>query len=75
LVLQFNIEDDEYIGQLSEEAGVRVVLHEPGSTPFPFEEGFSITPGMATSVGLRKVRTASCNSCFSYTNFERRVFI
>ena len=56
LVLQLNIEDDEYLGELSEEAGVRVVLHEPGSMPFPYEEGFSISPGMATSVGLTKVR-------------------
>jgi hypothetical protein len=59
LVLQLNIEDHEYLGELSEEAGVRVVLHEPGSMYFPFEEGFSVTPGMATSVGLTKVRLVS----------------
>jgi hypothetical protein len=35
---------------------VRVLLHEPGAMPFPFEEGFSIAPGMATSIGLTKVR-------------------
>ncbi|CAB3999173.1 amiloride-sensitive sodium channel subunit alpha-like, partial [Paramuricea clavata] len=54
LVLQLAIEEDEYLGELTEEAGVRVLLHEPGAMPFPFEEGFSIAPGMATSIGLTK---------------------
>ena len=34
---------------------MRVVLHEQGVMRFPFEEGFSVAPGMATSVGLIKV--------------------
>ena len=55
LVLQLNIESEQYLGELSEEAGVRVALHEPGAMPFPPEEGFSVGPGMATSVGLTKV--------------------
>jgi hypothetical protein len=56
LVLHLDIEENEYLGELTEEAGVRVLLHEPGVTPFPYEEGFSVAPGMATSVGLTKVR-------------------
>jgi hypothetical protein len=59
LVLELNIEDHEYLGELTEEAGVRVVLHEPGAMPFPYEEGFSVAPGMATSVGITKVRNGN----------------
>ncbi|CAB4022091.1 degenerin deg-1-like [Paramuricea clavata] len=54
LVLHLDIEENEYLGELTEQAGVRVLLHEPGVTPFPYEEGFSVAPGMATSVGLTK---------------------
>ncbi|XP_028418268.1 amiloride-sensitive sodium channel subunit alpha-like [Dendronephthya gigantea] len=54
LVLQLDIEENEYIGELSNEAGVRVVLHEQGVMHFPYEEGFSVAPGMATSVGITK---------------------
>ncbi|XP_028408122.1 amiloride-sensitive sodium channel subunit gamma-like [Dendronephthya gigantea] len=54
LVLKLDIEENEYVGELTEEAGVRVVLHEQGVMRFPFEEGFSVAPGMATSVGLTR---------------------
>ncbi|XP_028408123.1 degenerin deg-1-like [Dendronephthya gigantea] len=69
LVLKLDIEENEYIGELTEEAGVRVVLHEPGVMRFPFEEGFSVAPGMATSVGLtitnmKRLDRFSDGSCF-----------
>ncbi|XP_028408120.1 amiloride-sensitive sodium channel subunit alpha-like [Dendronephthya gigantea] len=54
LVLELDIEENEYIGELSHEAGVRVALHEQGVMHFPFEEGFSVAPGMVTSVGLSR---------------------
>ena len=44
------------MGPLTEQAGIRVLLHEQGSMIFPFEEGFSVSPGMSTSVGIKKVR-------------------
>lgn len=59
LSLTLDIEQDEYIGPISTEAGIRVKLHNQGVMPFPFEGGFSISPGMATSVGIRKVRTTN----------------
>ena len=46
---------DEYIPSLSQEAGVRVLLTSERSIPFPFDEGFTVSPGFATSIGLRKV--------------------
>ena len=54
LSLTLDVEQDEYIGSVSPEAGIRVSLQEQGMMPFPFENGFSIAPGTATSVGLRK---------------------
>lgn len=56
LILHLNIEQDQYIGAISLEAGVRVVLHPQGNVPFPLEEGFSVSPGRATSVGLKKTK-------------------
>ena len=50
------MEQDQYVGPLTEQAGIRVLLHEQGSMIFPFEEGFSVSPGISTSVGIKKVR-------------------
>ena len=57
LVLQLYVEEDEYIGALSHTEGVRVVVHEQGTMPFPDEDGFNVAPGTATSVSLTKVST------------------
>ena len=58
LVLQLDVQQDQYVGPLTEQAGIRVLLHEQGSMIFPFEEGFSVSPGISTSVGIKKVRKA-----------------
>ena len=58
LVLHLDIEQEEYIGPLTDQAGIRVLLHDQGSMIFPFEEGFSVSPGISTSVGIKKVRKA-----------------
>jgi len=55
LVLEINVEQNEYIGDLTKDAGVRVQIENAGKVPFPYEKGFSVGPGSATSVGLRKV--------------------
>ena len=49
------MEQEEYVGPLTEQAGVRVLLHQQGSMIFPFERGFSVSPGMSASVGIKKV--------------------
>ncbi|KAL3891467.1 hypothetical protein ACJMK2_003729 [Sinanodonta woodiana] len=54
LVLELNIEQEEYISALSPEAGVRVVIHKRGTYPFPEDEGINIAPGFMTSLGLKK---------------------
>ena len=54
--MTFNIEQDEYVADLSEKAGVRVLIHSIGEMPFPEDKGIDIAPGRLTSVGIRKVR-------------------
>ena len=55
LTLDLFVNQGEYIPSLSQEAGVRVLLTAERSIPFPVDEGFTVSPGFATSIGLRKV--------------------
>lgn len=55
LNLEINIEQDEYIGPLTPEAGIRVDISPQGAMPFPLDKGVSLAPGYATMIGLRKV--------------------
>ena len=55
LLLEINVEQNEYNGNLTKNAGIRVHIGKPGKVPFPYEKGFSVGPGTSTSVGLRKV--------------------
>ena len=53
------MEQDEYIGLMTPEAGIRMDISTPGEMPFPMEKGISISPGYATLIGLRKVTHSS----------------
>ncbi|XP_077988549.1 epithelial sodium channel subunit beta-2-like [Glandiceps talaboti] len=53
LSLQLYIEEGEYIEDIRQSAGVRVVVHDQGIMPFPEDDGFMAAPGFETSVGLR----------------------
>ncbi|XP_022808058.1 amiloride-sensitive sodium channel subunit alpha-like isoform X3 [Stylophora pistillata] len=55
LSLELNIEQGQYIGSLTQEAGVRIDISDQGEMPFPLEKGLSLAPGYATSIGMRKV--------------------
>ena len=50
---------NEYIPSISQEAGVRVLLTPQRNIPFPVDEGFTVSPGFSTSIGLRQVCFAS----------------
>lgn len=56
LILELNTEQNEYLGQLTQEAGIRVVVSKQGKMSSPLEKGFSIAPGYSTSVGIRQVK-------------------
>ena len=46
----------EYNSAVSASEGVRVVIHPPGTQPFPFTEGFDVPPGFSASFGIRPRR-------------------
>ncbi|XP_052253065.1 amiloride-sensitive sodium channel subunit gamma-like [Dreissena polymorpha] len=54
LTLELNIEQDDYIPALAQDAGVKIVIHERGTYPIPEDAGLSLPPGMKTSIGLDK---------------------
>ncbi|KAJ7385395.1 ligand-gated sodium channel [Desmophyllum pertusum] len=56
LLLEINVEQNEYNGELTKDAGIRVHIGKPGKVPFPYEKGFSVGPGSATSVGMKMVK-------------------
>ncbi|XP_013411978.1 acid-sensing ion channel 1A [Lingula anatina] len=58
LSLQLDVEQEQYLGGLSKEAGMRVLVHSQGNIAFPEDEGFTVSPGFATSVGLKLVSTS-----------------
>ncbi|KAM7446210.1 ligand-gated sodium channel [Porites harrisoni] len=70
LVLELNIQQQEYIGAFAEEAGVRIDISNQGEMAFPREKGLSAPPGFATSIGMRKVEIIredpfNNNRCFN----------
>ena len=61
----FVIEEDEYIGEITYKQGLRVVIHNAASPPFPSEQGIDVVPGKSTSVGVKKVNYSSKTSTFT----------
>lgn len=51
----FYLEKHEYIQNLTTGYGIRLVFHEPGSYPLPFQEGITLSPGTETNIGLKMV--------------------
>lgn len=56
LSLQVDIQQYEYLNQLTHDAGAVLHISHRGDMPFPYEEGISLAPGYSTSIGLRLVR-------------------
>ncbi|XP_078373784.1 epithelial sodium channel subunit alpha-like isoform X2 [Oculina patagonica] len=80
LTLEINIEQNEYVSQLSQEAGVRVLIGVQKEMPFPYEQGMSVSPGFSTAIQLRKVIIGRLdpfenNSCEARTDqFDNSMF-
>ncbi|XP_028411225.1 degenerin deg-1-like isoform X2 [Dendronephthya gigantea] len=70
LSLRLNIQQEEYLRYVSDEAGVRVILHDQGMMPFPYLEGFSVGPGTATSVGIQKTVISRVDRFKNHTCWE-----
>lgn len=54
--MELYIEQNEYINALAPDAGVRMIIHDRGTYPFPEDNGVSVPPGSLTSVGIKKVK-------------------
>ena len=50
-----NIEQNEYFGEVTEEAGIRVQISSQGEMPFPYENGITVAPGFSTQIALTQV--------------------
>jgi hypothetical protein len=50
-----NINQDEYVKEVGDTAGIRMVVHAQNRMPFPEDEGITVSPGHSTSIGLRQV--------------------
>ena len=46
--MMLNLDQDDYIREVTETAGVRVVIAQPGHVPFPEDVGFTASPGYST---------------------------
>lgn len=52
--MTLNAQQDEYALNV-ETAGVRLVVHDQETMPFPEDVGITLNPGSATSVSIKKV--------------------
>ena len=50
-----NIEQEDYVKEVGDTAGIRLVVHPQNRMPFPEDEGITVSPGHSTSIGLRQV--------------------
>ena len=55
LSLELYVEQDEYMELLTDSAGIRLMIHNQTSMPFPEDQGLSVRPGTKTFVGIKKV--------------------
>ena len=53
--MTLDLEVEEYVADISESAGVRVLIHNQMVMPFVEDQGFSLPPGTDVSVGMKKV--------------------
>jgi len=55
LSLTFNVDQDDYIGDMADGAGLRVVVHDQSQMPFPEYSGIAVNPGQLTYIGASMV--------------------
>ncbi|ESO09379.1 hypothetical protein HELRODRAFT_168360 [Helobdella robusta] len=55
LSITFNVDQNEYIGKISQSAGLRVVVHDPKRMPYPEDEGILVSPNTLTHIGVNAI--------------------
>ena len=54
-----NVNQWDYMKPGIDIAGIKLVIHAQRTMPFPEDEGIILSPGHATSVGIRQVSAGS----------------
>ncbi len=67
--MELYLEQDEYVSDLTESAGMRLVVHKPLSMAFPEDKGFFLHQSTLTSIALKQVRM----SCICYLKSEHLI--
>ncbi|XP_022106897.1 degenerin mec-10-like [Acanthaster planci] len=55
LTLELFLEQEEFMPEITEAAGFRLVVHDRDTMPFPEDDGISISPGSKTAITARVV--------------------
>ena len=53
--MTLNIDQDNYITQTGQLAGVRISVLDQNLMPFPADNGVTVSPGYATTIGFTQV--------------------
>jgi len=59
LSVVFNTDQDRYVGDLTDGAGIRVVVHNQTDMPFPDVDSVAVSPGTLTYIGASLVSQLS----------------
>ena len=63
LSLTLYINQPQYIPVLTQEAGIRVLLHRQGQVPIMEEDGFDVNPGTKSGIAVRYVSNMGKKFC------------
>ena len=63
--MELFLEQEEYIAELTEGAGMRVTIHANDRMPFPEDDGLLVAPGSQTFMALRVVILSVLNSFYA----------
>ena len=68
LQLVINIQQDEYVMDIGDSAGIRLVVLPQKQMPFPEDEGLTISPGHYTTIAVKQVKISGSK----FTTFESK---
>ncbi|ESO09384.1 hypothetical protein HELRODRAFT_168365 [Helobdella robusta] len=70
LSITFNVEQNDYVGEVAQSAGLRVVVHDPKRMPFPEDESIFVSPWTVTQIGLTMTQTKKINGLYGNCSVE-----
>ncbi|XP_069139079.1 acid-sensing ion channel 1A-like [Argopecten irradians] len=77
LTMELYLEQDEYVGSLAPDAGIRLTIHNQTAMPFPEENGINLAPGFKTGIALKLTEIIRSKpphgECKDYTQAENLI--